>query len=205
MGSVPTALSPPSGDAVSNQVEIANKAFLLLTLVADAVIVLAVIIGVFGFFAAPVRRIRDSVIAAIGPEARRLAFAVAATCTLGSLYYSEFADFVPCRLCWFQRICMYPLVVILGVGAWKRAPFTRLTALPFIICGIGVSTWHFLVERFPTIEGTSCGTEIKCSVPWFTEMGFVTLAFMCLSGMALIATLLLVDRAYERTTSEENA
>ena len=84
---------------MSNQVEIANKAFLLLTLVADAVIVLAVIIGVFGFFAAPVRRIRDSVIAAIGPEARRLAFAVAATCTLGSLYYSEFADFVPCRLC----------------------------------------------------------------------------------------------------------
>jgi disulfide bond formation protein DsbB len=196
---------PPSGDSVSNQVEIANKAFLLLTLVADAVIVLAVIIGVFGFFAAPVRRIRDSMIAAIGPEARRLAFAVAATCTLGSLYYSEVAHYVPCRLCWFQRITMYPLVVILGVGAWKRAPFTRLTALPFIICGLGVSTWHFLVERFPTIEGTSCGTEIKCSVPWFTEMGFVSLAFMCLSGMALIATLLLVDRAYERTTSEENA
>lgn len=190
---------------MSNQIEIANKAFLLLTLVADTVIVLAVIIRVFGFFAAPVRRLRDSMVAAIGPEARRLAFAVAATCTLGSLYYSEFAHFVPCRLCWFQRITMYPLVVILGVGAWKRAPFTRLTALPFIISGLGVSTWHFLVERFPTIEGTSCGTEIKCSVPWFTEMGFVTLAFMCLSGMALIATLLLVDRAYERTISKEIA
>ena len=190
---------------MSNQVEIANKAFLLLTLVANAVIVIAVITSVFALFVAPVRRLRDSMIAAIGPEARRLAFAVAVTCTLGSLYYSEFAHFVPCRLCWYQRICMYPLVVILGVGAWKRAPFTRLTALPFIICGLGVSTWHFLVERFPTIEGTSCGTEIKCSVPWFTEMGFVTLAFMCLSGMALIATLLLVDRAYERTTTEEIA
>ena len=74
------------------------------------------------------------------------AWVVSLIATLGSLYFSEIRHFNPCVLCWFQRICMYPLVVILLVGFWKRDQFTRLTALPFIVCGLGVSTWHFLVR-----------------------------------------------------------
>jgi disulfide bond formation protein DsbB len=179
-----------------------TKLFVILTFVAMAGVAVGVLLTVFGAFIAPVRRLRDAVVGFIGPEARRLAFAVALVCTLGSLYYSEIEKFTPCRLCWYQRICMYPLVVILLIGFWKKDRFTRLTALPFIVCGLGVSTWHFLVERYPTLEGTSCGLDVKCSVPWFTEMGFITLAFMCLSGMALIGTLLLADRAHERATQE---
>ena len=77
-----------------------------------------------------------------------------------------------------------------------------LTALPFIVCGIGVSTWHFILERFPGIEAGACSVTVPCNAPWFVELGFITLAFMCLSGMALIATLLIVDRAHERATQE---
>lgn len=187
---------------MSDQLHIANTAFLILTLVADAIVALAVLLAIGGAVAAPLRRVRESVIGFLGPEARRLAFAVAGVCTAGSLYYSLVQHFTPCELCWYQRICMYPLVVILGVGAWKRAPFTRLTALPFIVCGLGVSSWHFILERYPTIEAGSCSVTVPCNAPWFVELGFITLAFMCLSGMALIATLLLVDRAHERTTQE---
>ncbi|MFM7617319.1 MAG: disulfide bond formation protein B [Actinomycetes bacterium] len=176
--------------------------FVILTLVAMAAVGAAVVLAVGGALIPSVRRARAAAVALIGPEARRLAFAVALVCTLGSLYYSEIERFTPCRLCWYQRICMYPLVVILLVGFWKRDRFTRLTALPFVVCGLGVSTWHFLVERYPTLEGNSCGLEVKCSAPWFTEMGFITLAFMCLCGMALIGTLLLADRAHERATEE---
>jgi disulfide bond formation protein DsbB len=179
-----------------------TKIFTILTVVAIAGVAVGVVLGGLGALLAPVRRLRDRVVDVIGPEARRLAFAVALVCTLGSLYYSEIEHYAPCRLCWYQRICMYPLVIVLGVGAWKRAEFTRLTALPFIVCGIGVSTWHVLVERYPTLEGNSCGLAVKCSVPYFTEFGFITLAVMCLSGMALIGTLLLADRAHERTTQE---
>ena len=57
---------------------------------------------------------------ALGDAGVWLAFLVAATATLGSLYFSEVADFVPCRLCWFQRIAMYPLSVILLVGALRK-------------------------------------------------------------------------------------
>lgn len=187
---------------MSEQLQIANTGFLILTLIADAAVVVALLLGLGGAVLAPVARARDSVVAVVGPEARKLAFAVAAVCTAGSLYYSLVQHFTPCELCWYQRICMYPLVVILGVGAWKRAPFTRLTALPFIACGLGVSSWHFLLERFPTIEAGACSVTVPCNAPWFVELGFITLAFMCLSGMALIATLLLVDRAHERATQE---
>src|SRR4051794_3718163 len=58
--------------------------------------------------------------AAIGPSALLLAFAVALVCTLGSLYLSEVAHFVPCKLCWYQRIAMYPLVPILGLAALRQ-------------------------------------------------------------------------------------
>ena len=58
------------------------------------------------------------------------------------------------------------------------------------------------LERFPTIEAGACSVTVPCNAPWFVELGFITLAFMCLSGMALIATLLIVDRAHERATQE---
>ena len=56
------------------------------------------------------------VIAAFGPVALPLAAAVAVVATLGSLYFSEIADFPPCRLCWYQRIGMYPLAVVLPIA-----------------------------------------------------------------------------------------
>ena len=59
-------------------------------------------------------------VAAVDDAALWIAFLVAATCMAGSLYFSEVADFVPCRLCWFQRIAMYPLAVILLVAAIRR-------------------------------------------------------------------------------------
>ena len=65
-----------------------------------------------------------------------LAFVVATVATLGSLYLSEVANFVPCRLCWYQRIAMYPLPVLLGVAWWKRDDGVRRYALPLAIIGM---------------------------------------------------------------------
>jgi hypothetical protein len=66
----------------------------------------------------------------VGRVAVPLAWVVATVTTLGSLYFSEIADFVPCKLCWYQRICMYPLVVILGVAAPAvTAPFVSTCCL----------------------------------------------------------------------------
>jgi disulfide bond formation protein DsbB len=120
-----------------------------------------------------------------------LAFVVAAVATLGSLYLSEVANFIPCRLCWYQRIAMYPLPILLGIAWWKRDAGVRRYALPLAVIGMAISTYHILVERFPSLEGSGvCEVANPCSVRWVERFGFVTIPTMALAGFALISGLL---------------
>jgi disulfide bond formation protein DsbB len=127
-------------------------------------------------------------------EARAwLAFIVAATATLGSLYFSEVADFVPCRLCWFQRIAMYPLAAILLVGAIRRDAGVKWYVLPLALAGAGIAAYHYLIEWRPELETGSCSlTGPACADVWFREFGFVTLALMSLIGFLTILSLLFI-------------
>jgi disulfide bond formation protein DsbB len=130
-----------------------------------------------------------ALVAAVDDAALWIAFLVAATCMAGSLYFSEVADYVPCRLCWFQRIAMYPLAVILLVAAIRRDRAVRWYVGPLAAIGALVSTYHYLVEWNPSLEGGVCGIGPACSAIWFRELGFVTLAFMALCGFAAILVL----------------
>ena len=115
-----------------------------------------------------------------------IAAAVALTATLGSLYFSEVADYVPCRLCWFQRIAMYPLAVILLVAAIRHDRDVRWYVVPIAVIGGLVSTYHYLIEWRPALEGGACDVGPSCADIWFRDLGFVTLAFMALCGFVAI-------------------
>jgi disulfide bond formation protein DsbB len=122
-----------------------------------------------------------------------LAFLVATGATLGSLYFSEVADFVPCRLCWFQRIAMYPLSVILLVGALRKDAGVRWYAVPLATIGAAISAWHTLIEWRPALDNGQCElTGPSCTFVWFREFGFLSLATMALIGFLTILILLLV-------------
>jgi disulfide bond formation protein DsbB len=122
-----------------------------------------------------------------------LAFLVATGATLGSLYFSEVADFVPCRLCWFQRIAMYPLSVILLVGALRKDAGVRWYAVPLAAIGAAISGWHTLIEWRPALDNGQCElTGPSCTFVWFREFGFLSLATMALIGFLTILILLLV-------------
>ncbi len=123
-----------------------------------------------------------------------LAFAVAAVATLGSLYLSEIAHLEPCKLCWFQRIAMYPLTVILGVAAWRRDAGVRLPGA--ILAGVGatVSVYHRLIQAFPGLEGTSCNPAVPCTAAYVQRFGVVTIPYMALSAFTLILALLWTHR-----------
>lgn len=136
---------------------------------------------------------RSSVVAEIRRLALWLAWLVAAGATAGSLYFSEIADYVPCRLCWFQRICMYPLAGILLVAALRKDRNIRWYALPMLVAGVCLSSYHYLIEWKPSLGDGACGIGPSCTDVWFRRMGFVTLAFMALSGFIAIAALLFVQ------------
>jgi disulfide bond formation protein DsbB len=184
-----------------DHVDVANTFFTILTLLANAAVLIAVLLALGAIVSPRIRELGVTMLAAVGPSARLLAWIVATVTTLGSLYYSEIANFVPCRLCWYQRICMYPLAVILLVGLGLRDRRVRWYAAPFVVIGAPISLYHWLVERVDYFaKGSSCSAEAPCTVPWFEELGYVTLAFMALSAFLLIGTLLLVDWGAPRLT-----
>ena len=132
---------------------------------------------------------------AVSDASLLLALAVATTCTLGSLYMSEVRHFVPCDMCWYQRIAMYPLVVILLVAVLRRDRAVWRYVLPLALIGAAVSTYHYLHERFPESVSTSCSLEASCSTLWIWEFHFLSIPGMAWVGFVTIATLMLIARS----------
>lgn len=115
------------------------------------------------------------------------AFVVAAVGTGGSLFFSEIAGFVPCDLCWFQRICMYPLSILLLLAAARGDHAFARYLLPFPLVGAGVSVFHLLVENQVVAEPAACKIGgAGCAVKWIDEFGYVTIPTLALSGFLLL-------------------
>ena len=119
-----------------------------------------------------------------------LTLAVAAVATAGSLYFSESAGYVPCRLCWFQRIAMYPIAVVALVALLRRDRAARWYLLPMAIIGAAISAYHVLIEWGWLNDSESCALfGPSCADVWFEAFGFVTLALMALAGFVSIIVL----------------
>ena len=140
----------------------------------------------------PFARVRDRLRRTLGPDALWLALAVAVVATAGSLWFSEGAHFRPCTLCWYQRICMYPLVPVLGVGAWRREQSPRIIALVLAGTGLGISLYHILVEHFPGLESGVCDPSNPCNLIWVRRFGYLTIPTMAASAFAFVIALVLL-------------
>jgi hypothetical protein len=124
------------------------------------------------------------------------AFVVAAIATGGSLFLSEIAHFVPCELCWFQRICMYPLSLLtLFAAVHGDYRFARYL-LPFPVIGAGVSIYHLLIENNVITEPSACRIGgAGCAVKWINEFGYVTIPTLALTAFVLLIELLALAAA----------
>jgi disulfide bond formation protein DsbB len=160
--------------------------FTLLALGSNVAAVMLIVTRLGSSRSAPLRAIAD----AVGPVALPLAAIVAVVTMAGSLYFSEVAHYVPCPLCWLQRAVAYPVAVILLIAAFRRDVAVRVYVIPLVAIGTLISTYHWLLERYPQLETSFCSTGASCAAPWFTRMGFVTLAYMAFSSFLLIASLL---------------
>ncbi|MGH2826921.1 MAG: disulfide bond formation protein B [Actinomycetota bacterium] len=132
-----------------------------------------------------------------------MAWIVAVVAMTGSLFFSEVANFPPCKLCWYQRIAMYPLVAILYVGAALRDRRIRIYALPLVVVGGAISSYHYLLERFPNLGSSACEVTNPCTVLWVWRFHYISIPFMALSAFALILTLLVLTPRLETTDVTE--
>jgi len=106
---------------------------------------------------------------------------------LGSLYFSEIVGFAPCKLCWYQRIAMYSIAIISFVAALRNDKNIVRYTIVLAPIGLVVSTYHYLLEWYPTLETNVCSLDVPCTAVWFRELGFVTLCFM--AGCAFITVI----------------
>jgi disulfide bond formation protein DsbB len=120
------------------------------------------------------------------------AFLVAAIATGGSLFFSLVADFVPCELCWYQRICMYPLALLTLFAAVHADYRVARYLLPFPVIGAGISMYHLLVENHVVGQSQQCLISAPggCAVKWINEFGYVTIPTLALTAFALLVELL---------------
>lgn len=109
----------------------------------------------------------------------------------GSLFFSEVMDLPPCVLCWYQRIAMYPLVVIIGIGILTSDKSWRLYSLPLALAGLAIAAYHNLIYYGVIPESlTPCTQGVSCSERQIEWLGFITIPLMGLASF-LVMTLLL--------------
>ena len=123
-----------------------------------------------------------------------LALAPALTAMLGSLYYSEIVGFVPCTLCWYQRILMYPLTLIILVGIIKQDEYLPDYVLPFSIIGLGLSTYHYLIQLGVFEHPAACSVGIPCNLRYVDYFGFITIPLQALTAFVLITVVMAVTK-----------
>lgn len=118
-----------------------------------------------------------------------LTLIVALVATLGSLYFSEVRQFEPCRLCWFQRIMMYPIGILALVGIIKQDEYLPNYILPLSVIGIGISIYHILIQNGIIVQSSGC-TTVLCSLKYINWLGFISIPVLAGTAFLIINVLM---------------
>ena len=122
---------------------------------------------------------------------------VALTAMLGSLYFSEIRMFEPCRMCWFQRICMYPITLLALVGIIKQDEYLPYYVLPLSLIGVSISIYHILVQNGIVVQSSGC-TTVLCSIKYVNYLGFISIPVMAGTAFTLISVLMIASMRLNR-------
>ena len=125
---------------------------------------------------------------------------IAFVSTLGSLFFSEIMEYQPCSLCWYQRIFMFPLVIIFFVGLFSFDKSIIKYALPIAIVGWGFAFYHYLLySGFIPENLQPCSQGVSCSETYLDLFGFLTIPMLSLiSFSVIVVTLFILKRRFSR-------
>jgi disulfide bond formation protein DsbB len=142
----------------------------------------------------------EQALAAPARIARHIALLAAWIATGGSLFFSEVFGWIPCQLCWYQRILMYPLAILIAVGILRRDRGLHLYVLPLSLFGGSISLYHYLLIKTDWFIPPPCAGGVPCNVDYIDIMGFINIPFLALIAFLIIsfgvsAPALLLDEA----------
>lgn len=115
---------------------------------------------------------------------------------LGSLYYSDIVGLVPCTLCWYQRILLYPIVFLSIVGLYRRDAFLPYYVLPLSLSGMLVSGYHYSIQMFvpAAVDFVKCTSATPCAALDLVYAGFITIPLMSFTAFGVISLAMYFSR-----------
>lgn len=116
-------------------------------------------------------------------------FLISLSAIFGSLFFSEILKFPPCDLCWYQRILMYPVALIILAGVYFKSSDTNKFIAPFAWLGLAVSIYHNLIY-YKVIEViVPCSESAPCTAQQLNYLGFITIPLLSLVGFLTLVIL----------------
>lgn len=134
----------------------------------------------------------------------RIALVIAIIATVTSLYFSEVKHFIPCILCWYQRICMYPLIPLMVIGMIRKEKSLPYYILSLSIPGTIIAFYHELLQLGVIHESLSpCSLGVSCTTRYITWLGFITIPFLSLMAFIVITACMLGMLYTSKKTQEK--
>lgn len=119
-----------------------------------------------------------------------LIFGLASTATLGSLYFSQILGWTPCLLCWYQRILMYPLALIAGIGLFLRKDDVADYLIPFSMIGAAIAFYHIMIQKVSYLSFDGCSAaQVSCEAEFMNTFGYMTVPVLALTTFTAILVL----------------
>ncbi|MDD2807589.1 MAG: disulfide bond formation protein B [Patescibacteria group bacterium] len=175
-------------------VETINQILSLLTVVSEIMAVAILVVLVMGRYGKA-----QGALVFLNRYGLWLAFIVALTATLGSLFYSEIAGYTPCKLCWYQRILMYPQVILLFMALWKRKSEIVDYLMGLSLVGFLIAGFHYYSQITNTpLPCSAVGYSASCSQRFFLQFGYITIPMMAASAFFLILVVMIAKKSVER-------
>jgi disulfide bond formation protein DsbB len=185
---------------------VVSTALAAAAVVLQVLLAIVLIVAIVAIWSRRARRLlaeaRDSL---LGGELW-IAWGFALIATAGSLFFSEVSQFIPCRLCWFQRIGMYPLAAILLIAAIRRDyRGGALYGLPCAMFGAIVAIYHIYIEYHPEAETAGCKIGAPCTTKWIDKLGYITIPVLALTAFLAIITFLGMALSRSRSSQPVSA
>ena len=168
------------------------------TIVGQALLLAVLVFWLVRYFGAESKHGSSSekMLIAIGRYGLEIGLLVALVSVAVSLIYSDIIGYEPCKLCWIQRIFLYPQLVILGLAIWKKTKDAAIYCLALSTIGAVIAGYHFYGQSFNAGVLPACDVSggASCAVRFFVEFGYVTIPLMSFTAFLLIIVFMLLSR-----------
>ncbi len=133
-----------------------------------------------------------------------LAFLLAAAGTIGSLYFSQVKGLIPCELCWFQRIFMFPIPIVLAISGYRQDKKGYIYALSLALIGLVIALYHLSIQGDPSASLTCGGTESCTDEPffWFSWLSIPLGSVLTFGGIAGLLSLVAISDYFGKMTGK---